>query len=140
VEGRENRARRLTEQALAEAGFADPRPLYRDLLRRLREVDPEGFRVAADHYEAELLPAIAERGVDPVEAWLAYGGEIARRLAPGRLVAVNPTGRARPVGSAAPPAGALVLHLPEDGSRALLLLAPRDPSEAQEATTTLLAG
>jgi hypothetical protein len=140
VEGREDRARRLTERALAEAGFADPRPLYRDLLRRLREVDPEGFRVVADHYESELLPAIADRGVHPVQAWLAYGGGIASRLAPGRLVAVDAPGRARPIDTGAPPAGALVLHLPEDGSRASLLLAPRDPSEAQEATTTLLAG
>jgi len=140
VEGREDRARRLTEQAVAEAGFADPRPLYRDLLRRLREVDPEGFRAAAGHYEAELLPSIAERGVDPVEAWLAYGGGIASRLAPGQLVAVDATGRARPLASGAPPAGALVLHLPDDGSRAFLLLAPQNPSEAQDATRTLLAG
>lgn len=140
MEGREDRARRLAERALAEAGFADPRPLYRDLLRRLREADPDGFRDAAAHYEAELLPAIAERDADPVEAWLAYGAGIAERLAPGEVVAVDPTGRARPAGAGAPAPGALVLHLPNDGSRALLLLAPREPSEPQDATVALLAG
>ncbi len=140
MEGREDRARRLSERALAEAGFADPRPLYRDLLRRLREVDPEGFRAVAAHYEAELLPAIAERGADPVEAWLAYGAGIARRLAPGRVVAVDATGRARPAGSGPPAPGSLVIHLPEDGSRASVLLLPREPSEPQDATATLLAG
>jgi hypothetical protein len=140
VEGKEDRVRRLSERALAGAGFADPRPLYRDLLRRLREADPEGFRGAVDHYESETLPAIAEQGADPVEAWLSYGARIAARIAPGRLVAVDPTGRARSAGAGPPAAGSLVIHLPEDGSGAFLLLVPREPSEPQEATATLLAG
>lgn len=141
MESREDRVRRLSERALADAGFADPRPLYRDLLRRLRESDPEGFRAAAGHYETELVPAVAEGSVDPVEAWLGYGARIAARLGPGRLVQVDAGGRARPLEDGPPAAGSLVLHLPADGSRAVLvLLLPLTPSEPQDATVQLLAG
>ena len=140
MEGSEDRARRLSERALAEADVADPRPLYRDLLRRLREVDPDGFREAAEHYESELVPAIAKRGASPVVAWLAYGAGIAARLGPGRLVAIDVTGRARSLEEGAPPPGSVVLHLPDDGTRALALLLPRTPSEPQEATVELLEG
>ncbi|MFO7587638.1 MAG: hypothetical protein R6X22_06150 [Gemmatimonadota bacterium] len=140
MESREDRARRLSDRALSDAGFADPRPLYRELLRRLRETDPEGFREAARHYETELVPAVAERNADPVEAWIGYGARIAARLGPGRVVRVDATGRALPLEAGPPPEGSLVLHLPDDGSRATVLLLPLEPSEPQGATVELLTG
>jgi hypothetical protein len=140
VTAADDAVRRL-DAALAEAGFDDPRPAFRALLRRIRERDPDGFRSATERYEREIVPAVAGGEADPLVAWLGYGLGLAARLGPGHAVAVDKSGRARPLSEGDVPLRAtLVLHLPDDGSKALALLRPLAPSEAQRATEELLAG
>jgi hypothetical protein len=136
----EDAARRLDE-ALAEAGLEDPRPAFRALLLRIRERDPGAFREESERFEREVVPAVVSDETPALAAWTRYGAGLAQRLGPGRAVAVDPGGRARdlPAGGA-PPGSSLVLHLPDDGSRALALLRPRSPSDAQRATEELLVG
>ncbi|MDT8436019.1 MAG: hypothetical protein RRA92_04620 [Gemmatimonadota bacterium] len=132
------RADRRTAEAMAAAGLADPRPALRELLRRLRAEDEAAFREASDRYRDRLVPEVADGGTDPLAAWLAYGRDLAGRLAPGDAVAVDATGRARPAEPGTVP-GALVLHLPSGGGPAVVLLRPADPSDAQAAAAELLA-
>lgn len=120
--------------------MADPRALYRDLLRRLREDDPDAYEEAVGRYERDL--GEADGGdADPVEAWIGYGRWLAGRLYPGRDVAVDREGRARELAERRVPEGALLLHLPEKRNvRALTLFLPLDPTPPQEATRELLVG
>lgn len=131
------RADARLEAALQDADHADPRPLYRPALRYLRDRNPDAFQDALRYYEGELIPAVAGEA-DPLAAWLDYGRRLARALGTGRLVELDSTGRARPVGDPEDARG-LVLHLPDDGSApALALRRPRDPSKAQQAAFELL--
>lgn len=94
---------------LEELGLADVRPLYRELLKRLREEDAEAYREAVRRYEEELAPSMEEGGageagdpVEPVRDWIRYGAWLAAHVAPGSLTAVDRTGRARPLDELAP--------------------------------------
>ena len=128
------------EQALEARGLADPRPLCREILKQLRDRDPDAYHEAVQRYENELASDGATEGEAGVAAWLDYGLWLAARLDPGRAVAVAPDGRAEET-TGAPPDGPLLLHLPDKRNRrALVVAAPRDPSPAQEATRELLAG
>ena len=121
------------EAALAEREQADPRPLYRELLRELRDEDPEGYEEAVARYQEEVEPA------DSLEAWVSYGRWLASRLTPGRAVVVDRSGRSRELGDGPPAAASLLLHLPESTSRrAIALLLPADPTEHQRETRELL--
>jgi hypothetical protein len=126
--------------ALEERGLEDLRPLYRDLLRRMRDEAPTSYDEAVRRYREEVAPAAASEA-RPLRVWLRYGAWMARQIAPGRLVSVDRTGRATDL-DAQPeevPAGALVLHLPEERSvRALPLAVPASPSAAQQETQDLL--
>lgn len=127
------------EAALEDRGLEDLRPLHRDLLRRLRDEAPTSYEEAVRRYREDVAPAAPE--APPLLAWLRYGAWMARQIAPGRLVSVDRTGRATDL-DAQPeevPAGALVLHLPEERSvRALPLAVPASPSAAQQETQDLL--
>lgn len=136
-------ARRLADAAIeaALAGGAairDPRPYYRPVLKHLREKDPAAFARAISHFESILVPALA-RGADPLRGWLEYGLLLATELGAGRLMEVDPTGRARPIDDAAG-AGGLVLHVPDaEEAPVLVLRHPVSGSAAQGATVELLA-
>ncbi len=120
--------------ALAASGARDPREYYRTQLRELKRSNPEGYDRAVGYYQDELVPSIVERDADPVQAWQAYGLLIAQVTSPGRAVAIDPSGRSRPVESS----GALddmVLHLPDARQAPILLVGlPPKPSPAQMAT------
>jgi hypothetical protein len=127
---------RLAE-ALEAGGLADARPVYRQVLRHLREAHPAAFERALHHYEAEVLPALGGTA-DPVETWIAYGAWLAGLTADGRVVTVQGDGRAAEY---APPyaAGDLVLHVPERAQDPVLpLMRSAAPSPAQQATYDLL--
>jgi hypothetical protein len=126
------------EAALTAVGApADPRALYRPVLRHLKGRAPAAFARALAHFEETLVPAIAA-GEDPLEAWLRYGQLLAELLGAGRTVEVDETGRARPAGDPTAATG-LVLRLPEaDDAPVLVLRGPGRPSPAQVATVELL--
>lgn len=121
-------------EALAASGARDPRDYYRDRLRELRRIDPEGYERGVAYYQNTLVPSIAGGDADPLEAWRDYGLLLARLTAPGRPVAVDATGRARPF---EPPGDAadMLLHLPDRSrERPILVALPSDPTPAQMAT------
>lgn len=133
-------ARRRTDEALRTSSLVDMRPAYRKLLVRLKKARPEAFEEATRRYRDEVEPAIAAGDSDPIAAWLEYGRWIADRIAGGRTVTVDRSGRSRPF-DAADTAGieSLVLHLPDDDrAGAILLAAPREASESQRLTAELL--
>lgn len=125
------------EEALAKAGARDPRDYYRGQLRELKGADPDGYANAVGYYTDTLLPSIAEGKAEPLAAWREYGLLIARLIAPGKTVAVDTRGLARPY---EPPgdSGDMVLHLAGGpgarGGRVLLVGLPPQPSAAQTAT------
>ena len=120
--------------ALAASGARDPREYYRTQLRELKRSNPEGYDQAVGYYQDELVPSIAERDADPVQAWQAYGLLIAQLAAPGRAVAIDPSGRSHPPESSAGLED-MVLHLPDAPSAPVLLVGlPPKPSPAQMAT------
>jgi len=133
-------ARSRTDSSLARAGLEDPRPALRNLLRRLRAQDAEGFAEATHRYERVLVPAAASEDTDPLVAWIQYACWLGDRLARGRDVNIDVTGRASPA-SGEPEPGMLLVHLPdEQTTRAMVLLAPLKLSEPQRETIRLLAG
>lgn len=89
-----DRADSLYERELRRRETADLRPACRRLLKRLRQVDEREYDEAVRRYREELLPAVAGGDEDPVEAWNRYGVRLAHRVTPGRLLAVDSTGRA----------------------------------------------
>lgn len=123
-------------EALAKAGARDPRDYYRERLRELKGANPDGYASAVGYYTDTLLPSIAEGKAEPLAAWREFGLLIARLTTPGRTMAVDPGGRARPY---EPPgeSGDMVLHLSEGrgvrGGRVLLVGLPPEPSAAQTA-------
>ena len=133
-------ARSRTDSSLAGAGLEDPRPALREFLRRLRAQDAEGFAEATDRYERVLVPAAAAEDNDPLVAWIEYACWLSHRLARGRDVSIDVTGRASPA-SGEPEPDMLLVHLPDEPTtRAMVLLAPLELSEPQRETIRLLAG
>jgi hypothetical protein len=131
------RAEARLESAAAELGLADPRPPYRERLRRLRETDAAAFERAIRHYEEEVLAELAS-GDDPLAVWIAYGRQLVGDSV--RATAIDADGRAAP---ARPPIrpGTLVLLIPDDTAvDVLVATAPTTPSPAQQATLDLLVG
>ena len=127
-----------TEEALRQRGLRDPRGQFREWLGSLKESDPAGYDEARAWYRERLLPRLAEPDADVVAGWIDYGRFLAERGGPGRLAAIDETGRARDYHAEAA-AGDLVLFLPEDTKRrALILSLPLQPSAAQRATCDLL--
>jgi hypothetical protein len=126
------------EEAIAAAGVADPRPACRERLKALRQSDSTAFDRALEYFDRTLVSAIAD-GAEPLAQWVAYGrflGELGGR---GRTVAVDGSGRARAYEESAPPAGALVLFIPDETHKpAVPLLVPAAPTPAQRATIDLL--
>jgi hypothetical protein len=117
--------------------LADPRPAYRERLRRLKDANPEGFDRALRHYEDVVLPEVAN-GDGSIEAWVQYGAFLASLSAPGRLMQIDPNGTAMRY-SAPVARGALILHVPDDNSAPVLTaVAPIAPTPAQQATIDLL--
>lgn len=131
--------RARTDEALEAAGFADIRPDYRTMLRRLKQRDATGFAEATRRYEEVLAPAVAGGVADPVAAWVEYGVWLARRLGSGRLVSLDASGLASDAGPEPVP-GHVMLYLPDEvGDPAIALLGPVVPSAAQKAALELLA-
>ena len=143
-------------EALERYELADVRPPCRELLRQLRDADQVGYERAVRRYESELVPEVAEGDSDPVVAWLRYGAWLADQLRPGRAVAVDPGGKARPLSEltgdggassgsgpdaegASFPARHFVVHVPEEWKEGGRIIAvPREPTEFQDATRELL--
>jgi hypothetical protein len=126
---------RLIEAAEA-LDLGDPRPPLRGRLKRLRETHPEAFASAVAHYENTVLAALAR--ADAVTAWVDYGRFVGERTAAGQLTRIDAHGRAS---TFQPPLtrGSLVLFVPEDGADEVLpVVAPRQPSAAQQAALELL--
>lgn len=120
----------------AEAqGLADPRPAYRERLRALRQSRPEVFDQAVEHYEQNVLPALAD--AEPLPVWLEYGRYLASRTTAGKVFTVDESGRSA-LWTEGAPAG-LVLFIPDDNAAEVMVLSqPVTPSPAQNATLTLL--
>ncbi len=134
-------ARRADERfarALDETGARDPREFYRGLLRTLKEQSEPLYREMVARYEEAVVATVGGGDADPLEAWLAFGVELAGRMHPGRTVVISEDGRAAPL--APPPRwDALVLHLPDEArTRAVPVSIPPEPSAAQRATVDLL--
>lgn len=154
-------------EALERHGLEDLRPACRAMLRELKDGDERSYHQGVRRYEEELQPAVAGGDgegseADPVVAWIRYGAWLADRLRPGRAMAVDSDGRAKPLedletegsettgtadsddGGDDPPSFPtrhLVLHLPEewsDGGR--IIAVPAEPTEYQEATRELFEG
>lgn len=127
------------DNRLAAGGFADMRPAYRTLLRRMKEKDSGAFAEATERYERTLLPAIEAGAGDPLAAWTSYGLWLAGRLGPGRLACLDATGLASDVTDATPSVGNVLLFLPDaEKEPAILILSPAEPSEAQRSALQLL--
>ena len=127
-----------TEAALKAGGYADMRPVYRAILKRLKQKDAVLFDEATARYEETLLPALADDTTDPVAAWVEYGAWLARKLTTGRLTHLDQTGLATN-GDPTPVPGEVLLYLPDEKSEsAIPLLRPAEPSAAQLATLGLL--
>jgi hypothetical protein len=127
---------RLDAALGADGAPRDPRPWFRPTLRFLKERDAGAYDRALAHLDETLIPAVVG-GADPLEAWLEYGVLLAELLGPGRTVAVDRTGQAKPTENVT--AEGLVLHLPDADDRpALVLRCPATLSPAQNATVELL--
>jgi len=131
-------ADRRFDEARAASGARDPRDFYRQALRELREVNPDGYEGAVSHFQDVLVPSIASGEVEPLGAWREYGRLIAELTGPGRTVAIDRSGEAEPY-SPDCSMDRLVLHLPDERrTRALVVSLPPEPSPAQRATYHLL--
>lgn len=128
----------LTQKALEAGGWADMRPTYRTVLRRLKEKDAAAFDEASQRFASAVAPAITAGEQEPVAAWAGYGVWLAARLGSGRLVRLDETGLASPA-EPEPLPGHVLLYLPEASREAgIPILQPARPSPAQEAALELL--
>lgn len=130
-------AERQLEDALAARQLADPRPGLRERLKLLRETNPSAFEQARTRFESVVSDDMASG--DVLASWVEYGRLLGELTGEGRLMHVDETGRAV-TWSASEGPGSLLLHLPRDVAvPALVVLAPAEPSAAQQATVDLLA-
>lgn len=129
-------ADRIFEEALEKAGARDPRQFYRERLLALKGADPDGYATAVEYYRQTLVPDIAAGKAEPLGAWTEYGRILAEALADGRTVSVDATGLAHPYEG--PSLEHLILHLPSDGGRALVVALPTDLAPPQRATYDVL--
>ena len=129
-------ADKLLEEALQRSGSRDPREFYRERLRELKQASPDGYAKAVAYYMDTLIPAVAGGDSDPLECWTEYGRTLAVALADGRTVAVDTSGLATPY--EAPAGDRLILHIPDTGTRALLVGLPPELTSAQRATYDVL--
>jgi hypothetical protein len=137
-QGARDEAERRFAELLQETGAPDPRERYREWLRRLRSLDESDFRKELDHYENQLVPAVARSDSDPLAEWTEYGLRLAQRLVPGAPVRIDASGRSRPCDLPAP-LDDLVLHLPTAARElALAVRLPPQLSPAQQAAFELL--
>ncbi len=135
-----DRADRIFEEALGQAGAKDPREFYRTRLREMKADNPEAYRDAVAYYENDLVPSIAEAGDDPLMAWQQFGCRVAELSVTGTPIEIDATGRSRPYAPPTPP-DRMVLHIPQGSSnRALVVGLPPELSAAQLATYDLLVG
>lgn len=126
------------EEALARTGARDPREFYRERLRDLKQANADGYAVAVSYYGDTLIPRVAAGEGDPLAAWTEYGRRLAEAMAPGRTVAIDPSGLAHAYEDPAP-GDRLVLHLPDGkGGRAILVGLPSELSSAQRAAYDVL--
>ena len=131
-------ADRKFEEAVAASGARDPRDFYRTALRELKEVNPEGYKEAVNHFQTVLVPGIASGRDEPLTSWREYGRLIAELTGPGRTLAIDFTGLASPYTPECP-LDQLVLHLPEaKNRRGIVVSLPPKLSPAQKATFDLL--
>jgi hypothetical protein len=87
-----------------------------------------------------LVPAAASEDTDPLVAWIEYARWLTDRLAHGKAVKIDVTGRASSA-PGEPEPGMLLIHIPdEQTTRAMVLLAPQQLSEPQRETVRLLVG
>lgn len=128
-------AKQRTEEAIGASGLVDFRDAYRERLKWLKDAQPQAFTRGLSHYNDILVKNITN-GADPISEWIVYGKLLGELSGPGQTVVIDETGRSRPFnGSLA----GLILHLPEDTNiPALALAIPRQLSDAQRATLTLL--
>jgi hypothetical protein len=134
------RAEARLDAALAESAFQDPRPAYRDRLRWLREEQPKAFSTALAYYEETLVPGLVAGTDEPLARWIEYGRHLGELTAPGKTVAIDTSGRARPF-RGAHAGDELILHLPNDtAAEALPLAVPKTMTAAQQANYDLLVG
>lgn len=132
------RADARLEAALERDAVCDPRDFFRDRLRLLKERNPAAFDEARRYFAEEVLPRVAAEDSDPVREWFEYGRKLAELTAPGQLLEIDASGRAR-TSSGSLDRTLLVLHLPDDAREpALILNLPRGASPAQRATCDLL--
>jgi hypothetical protein len=126
------------EAVLRETGARDPRELYRELLRQLRERDEAAYSLAVERWQSEVVEPIADGADDPLSLWLRFGLALAAELHPGRSVEIDETGRVRDL--ELPPSWTrMLLHLPESArKRAVPVCLPPEMSGPQEATLVLL--
>lgn len=129
-------ADRIFEEALARTGARDPRQFYRERLLALKGSDPEGYTSAVEYYRETLVPDIASGKAEPLDAWTEYGRILAEAVSEGRTVSVDATGLAEPYQT--PSVERLILHLPSEGGRALVVALPSRLSPAQRATYDVL--
>ncbi|NNF13018.1 MAG: hypothetical protein HKN72_07340 [Gemmatimonadetes bacterium] len=129
-------ADRIFEEALERTGARDPRQFYRERLLTLKGSDADGYATAVDYYRETLVPDIASGNAEPLGAWTEYGRILAEAVADGRTVSVDSTGLARPYEG--PNVEHLILHLPSDGGRGLVVALPEKLSAAQRATYDVL--
>ena len=130
------RADETLEKALAESGARDPREFYRERLRDLKKENAEGYEHAVEYYRDTLIPTVADGRLPALDAWTEYGRILAESLAPGRTIGIDSSGRSHPYEG--PDSTRLVLHLPEEGGRAILLALPPELSGAQRASYDVL--
>lgn len=126
------------EAALAERGFADPRPALRERLRVLRDTDAAAFEQAKTRFETVVREGTQHD--DTLEPWIEYGRYLGELSGEGRLYRIDATGRGEPYEAPLDP-GTMLLHLPDEVSvPALAILLPLAPTEPQRATHDLLVG
>ena len=137
-EGLQNRADELFEESLSRINAKDPRELYRDRLREMKGSDPDAYREAVDYYQNELIPAIAEKGADPLLSWRKYGFRLAELTTPGGPVEIDATGVTHEY-TPPTPEDRMILHIPEGTKgKAIVVGLPPELSPAQRATYDLL--
>jgi hypothetical protein len=127
------------EARLEATKTQDPRPDYRDLLRSLKDSDPDAFTRMRAHYAEHVESALARGDRDPLALWLDYGLALAHAVGgEGEPVVIGADGLSVPL-DGSPPPGLLTLVLPgRGGLKAIAVAVPSQPSPAQQASLDLL--